>query len=351
LSSISRNYVMIDLLQLQRISTKKSRITLIILTLILVIIILTSLASGNFSISFSDIREGLSPLQQQILFDLRFPRIMTAILVGSALAVAGCILQVLLANSLAEPGIIGISSFASLFAVLSIVLLDQALPGFGWLQPYVLPLSAFTGACLVTFLLYRVTKNNLATTKILLLGVAIGIFSGAIMTWLLYFSDDSNMRQMLYWMMGNLAYGSDLIYIAIPPLGLSFVWIMRRIDALNLLQFGEQSAFQAGIDVSQLRIQLIVCVAMLTGISVSMAGVISFIGLVIPHILRILVTSQLRFLVPASALLGASFLLLADLIARNMFATAELPVGAITASLGSPFFIYLLLRKPTCVNE
>ena len=183
------------------------------------------------------------------------------------------------------------------------------------------------------------------TTKILLLGVAIGIFSGAIMTWLLYFSDDSSMRQMLYWMMGNLAYGADLIYIAVIPLSLSFIWIMGRIDALNLLQFGEQGAFQSGIDVPKLRIQLILCVAVLTGISVSMAGVISFIGLVIPHILRILVTSQLRFLVPASALLGASFLLLADLIARSAFATAELPVGAITASLGAPFFIYLLLRK------
>ena len=240
---------------------------------------------------------------------------------------------------------IGISSFASLFAVLSIVFLDTLFPQWAGLQHYILPLSAFIGASLVTYLLYQVTKNNLPTTKILLLGVAIGIFSGAIMTWLLYFSDDSSMRQMLYWMMGNLAYGADLIYIAVIPLSLSFIWIMGRIDALNLLQFGEQGAFQSGIDVPKLRIQLILCVAVLTGISVSMAGVISFIGLVIPHILRILVTSQLRFLVPASALLGASFLLLADLIARSAFATAELPVGAITASLGAPFFIYLLLRK------
>ncbi|MDX2322450.1 MAG: vitamin B12 ABC transporter permease BtuC [Moritella sp.] len=336
---------MIDLLELQRASRKKSRITLILLSIFLVTVTVISLASGNFSIGVDDIVNGLSPLQQQVLFELRFPRIVTAILVGAALAVAGCILQVLLANSLAEPGVIGISSFASLFAVLSIVLLDTLLPQWAGLQQYILLLSAFVGASLVTGLLYQVTKNNLPTTKILLLGVAIGIFSGAIMTWLLYFSDDSSMRQMLYWMMGNLAYGADLIYIAVIPLSLSFLWIMRRIDALNLLQFGEQGAFQSGIDVPKLRIQLILCVAVLTGISVSMAGVISFIGLVIPHILRILVTSQLRFLVPASALLGASFLLLADLIARNSFATAELPVGAITASLGAPFFIYLLLRK------
>lgn len=336
---------MIDLLKLQRASTRKSRTSLIFLAIFLVTVAFISLASGNLSIGLEDMLSGLSPLQQQVIFELRFPRIITAILVGGALAVAGCILQVLLANSLAEPGVIGISSFASLFAVLSIVLLDTVLPEWVALQRYILPLSAFTGASLVTYLLYQVTKNNLPTTKILLLGVAIGIFSGAIMTWLLYFSDDSSMRQMLYWMMGNLAYGSELIYVAILPLGLSFMWIMRRIDALNLLQFGEQGAFQSGVDVPKLRIQLILCVAVLTGISVSMAGVISFIGLVIPHMLRILVTSQLRFLVPASALLGASFLLLADLIARSMFATAELPVGAITASLGAPFFIYLLLRK------
>ena len=337
---------MIDLNQLQYNSRRKSHISLMLLATALVIISVMSLASGNVSITVSDIFDGFSPLQQQILFDLRLPRIITAILVGAALAVAGCILQVLLANELAEPGVIGISSFASLFAVLSIVLVDKVAPEWSGLQHYILPFSAFTGACLVTLLLYKVTLNNLATTKILLLGVAIGIFSGAIMTWLLYFADDSNMRQMLYWMMGNLAYGSELIYLAMPVLGICFIWIMLRIDGLNLLQFGELGAFQAGIDVSRLRIQLIVCVAVLTGIAVSLAGVISFIGLVIPHILRILVTSQLRFLVPASALLGAIFLLLADLLARNLLANAELPVGAITASLGAPFFIYLLLRKP-----
>ncbi len=337
---------MINLLQLQQRSERKNRYALMLLAVALVVVSLLSLAVGNFSIELKDFLQGLTPLQQQVLVELRLPRTVTAILVGGALAVAGCILQVLLANSLAEPGIIGISSFASLFAVLSIVFFDQFFPNWPQLQQYCLPLSAFIGAALVTVLLYRVTKRNLSTTKILLLGIAIGIFSGAIMTWLLYFSDDSEMRHMLFWMMGNLAYGSDLIYFAALPILLSLFWVYRQVDDLNLLQFGEQSAFQAGVDVTKLRLQLIVAVSLLTGISVAMAGVISFIGLVIPHILRILVTTQLRFLVPASALLGAVFLLFSDLLARSLLLTAELPVGAITATIGAPFFIYLLLRQP-----
>ena len=151
---------MIDLLKLQRASTQKSRTTLILLSIFLVAVTFISLASGNFSIGVDDLVNGLSPLQQQVLFELRLPRIITAILVGAALAVAGCILQVLLANSLAEPGVIGISSFASLFAVLSIVFLDTLFPQWAGLQHYILPLSAFIGASLVTYLLYQVTKNN-----------------------------------------------------------------------------------------------------------------------------------------------------------------------------------------------
>ncbi|GAL09908.1 vitamin B12 ABC transporter permease component BtuC [Vibrio astriarenae] len=218
----------------------------------------------------------LSEIEQQLLLQLRMPRLISAITIGASLAVAGAVLQTLLANPLAEPGIIGISGGASLGMVV-------VLFGLPWLaSPLGFMVGAFLGALAFTLLLVFVaTRLKLNTSRLLLVGVALGILSSAVVTWAFYFSDDMSLRQLLYWLMGNLAgnqwYQLSIVGLVVPIL----LWVATQSSNLDKLMLGESHAKQLGVDIVTLRWVMIVCAALLVGSSVALGGVIGFIGLVV----------------------------------------------------------------------
>lgn len=312
-------------------------LALLLLTLLLFVF---SLAWGEFVLLPW---HPMSELEQRILLDLRLPRALLALLAGAALACGGAVLQVMLHNPVAEPGLLGVSSGAGLAAMTAMAVaraLGVYLPGWG------LSLAAFGGALLVTMMLIRLARRaRLGHTRLLLFGVAIGILTNAAMTWLMYFADDASLREFMFWMMGSLSYGSQQLgwwWLVLP---LTLGWLCLQGRALQQLLLGETQARLMGLDVDRVRVQLVLAVCLLTGLAVALCGVIGFVGLVVPHLLRLCGGSDQRFLLPASALGGGALLLGADLIARSALDAGELPIGVITASVGAPLFIYLLLRQ------
>lgn len=321
---------------------RKYRFWLLGLGLALLGAMLLSLQLGAVGVGIEALWRPVSALEQQVFWQLRLPRTLLAILVGASLALCGAVLQVLLHNPLAEPGLIGISSGASLAAVGTLALsahLGLALPYWS------LSLAAFIGALVVTGLLLSLARRRLGQGALLLFGVAVGIFANAIMTWLLYLADDASLRTFLFWMMGSLGYGQQLSFWWWLPAVLTLGWLMAQGRRLDLLGLGENQARLLGLDVRRLRPRLVLAVCLLTAFSVAMAGVIGFVGLVVPHLLRLLVGGRQRFLLPASVLAGATLLALADVAARQTLAVGELPIGAVTATLGAPVFIWLLVRR------
>ncbi|OKA90835.1 vitamin B12 ABC transporter permease BtuC, partial [Aeromonas salmonicida subsp. salmonicida] len=236
-----------------------------------------------------------------------------------------------------------VSSGAGLAAMVAMAVaksLGIYLPGWG------LSLAAFGGALAVTMLLIRLARRaRLGHTRLLLFGVAIGILTNAAMTWLMYFADDGSLREYMFWMMGSLSYGSQQLAWWWLVLPLTLGWLCWQGRALQQLLLGETQARLMGLDVDRMRVRLVLAVCLLTGIAVSLCGVIGFVGLVVPHLLRLCGGSDQRFLLPASALGGGALLLGADLVARSALNAGELPIGVITASVGAPLFIYLLLRQ------
>lgn len=284
--------------------------------------------------------ESLSKLQEQLVLQLRLPRLLAAITVGASLAVSGAVLQVLLGNVLAEPGVLGISGGASVLMVLVLFFMPALATPIGFM------IAAVIGALAFTLLLVFVAKAmRLTTTRLLLVGVALGILSGAVVTWAFYFSDDLSLRQLMYWLMGSIGaaswYHHTLTLVLVPVV----VWLCLKGTLLDKLMMGEQHAKQLGVDVDQVRWKLIFAVSILVGGSVALGGVIGFVGLVVPHLLRLALGSENRFLVPMSALVGATLVVFADLIARTALDSAELPLGVVTTSIGAPIFIWMLVRN------
>ena len=314
-----------------------------LLALLLVVIFALNLLVGPISWQQLWAEEGTARLSQQVLWQLRLPRACLALLIGAGLAMSGCVLQTLLHNPLAEPGLIGVSSGASLAAVLALFFSQR----LAWVLPaWGVPVAAFLGALAVTgTLLLLASRGRLDNVRLLLLGVAIGICGSAMTTWLIYFSNDQSLREIMFWMMGSLAYGQAqpawwwLPYLAVMG------WLLLRRDSLDLLQLGDEQAQLMGLTLHRLRWQLVLAVCLLSGFAVALAGSIGFIGLLIPHLMRLLGRGSARFVLVASLLAGASTLLLADLLSRNLLPSGELPVGILTASLGAPLLIYLLVRR------
>ena len=314
-----------------------------LLALLLVVIFALNLVVGPISWQQLWADEGSARLSQQVLWQLRLPRACLALLIGAGLAMSGCVLQTLLHNPLAEPGLIGVSSGASLAAVLALFFSQR----LAWVLPsWGVPVAAFLGALAVTgTLLLLASRGRLDNVRLLLLGVAIGICGSAMTTWLIYFSNDQSLREIMFWMMGSLAYGQAqpawwwLPYLAVMG------WLLLRRDSLDLLQLGDEQAQLMGLTLHRLRWQLVLAVCLLSGFAVALAGSIGFIGLLIPHLMRLLGRGSARFVLVASLLAGASTLLLADLLSRNLLPSGELPVGILTASLGAPLLIYLLVRR------
>ncbi|MDN5514035.1 MAG: iron ABC transporter permease [Pseudomonas sp.] len=282
-----------------------------------------------------------------ILAQIRMPRTLLGLAVGMVLALCGVAMQGLFRNPLADPGLVGVSSGAALGAAVAIV----GGAAFGGLPeafaPYLLSVCAFVGGLLVTALVYRLGRRdgqtNVAT--MLLAGIALTALAGAAIGLFTYLADDATLRTLTFWNLGSLNGAS---YARLWPLLLATLavalWLPRRARALNALLLGESEARHLGFDVERLKRELVFCTALGVGAAVAAAGLIGFIGLVVPHLMRLLVGPDHRLLLPASALAGASLLLLADLVARLALAPAELPIGIVTALIGAPFFIYLLVR-------
>ena len=280
-----------------------------------------------------------------IVWSVRIPRTLLAMLVGAALAASGAILQGLFRNPLADPGLVGVSSGSVLAAVCTIVI-GQSI--FGTAATRFLPVTAFIGGLLATILLYTIaTRNGRTYTATMLLGgVAISAVAMALTGVLIFMSTEQQLREFTFWSLGSLAgatweKAASVALFMIVALGL-WPLLSRGLDRLAL---GESEASHMGVNVQALKRAAIVATALLTGAAVAVSGAIGFIGLVVPHLLRLVISPRHRFLVPAAALLGANLLLVADMIARTIVAPAELPIGIVTASIGGPVFLWMLVTN------
>lgn len=323
---------------------KGSRLMLL-LTLLLVISMLLSLSFGGMSFSLSDLLSGLSPQQSLILWEIRLPRTLMAAIVGAGLAISGVALQALFRNPLAEPGLIGVSSSAAFGAVFVIVL-----GGVIWqdVSVWQMSLSAFLAAALSTALLYSIATRNGHTDVALMLltGVAFNAIAGALTQLLITFSDDTQLRSVLFWMMGsfaNLSWVSVTMVLSMVLVSLIGLW--RLVKPMNAFVLGENVCLQMGYEPKWFKWQVMGFSALMVGAAVSVVGVIGFVGLVVPHIMRLWVGSDHRLVLPLSALAGAILLVVSDLFARQILYPAELPIGLLMALLGGPFFLMLLLNR------
>lgn len=290
----------------------------------------------------------LSGRDRIIILDIRLPRAVLGMLVGAALAVSGAVMQGLFRNPLADPGLVGVSSGASLGAVLLIVLGSTVLgPVFALFGFYAVPAGAFLGCLATTLLLYRVATRGGQTSvaTMLLAGIALGALAGAVTGVLVFIADDRELRDLTFWGLGSLA-GANWTKIAAagPIIFLALAVLPFLARGLNAVTLGEAAAFHMGIPVQRLKNIAIFSVAGATGASVAVSGGIGFVGIVVPHLLRLVIGPDHRYLLPASALLGGTMLIFADMLARTIVSPAELPIGIITAFVGAPFFLWVLLR-------
>ncbi|MBO9382959.1 MAG: iron ABC transporter permease [Roseiflexus sp.] len=283
----------------------------------------------------------ISVQQEAIFWTIRLPRVALGVLAGAALAVSGALLQGVFRNPLADPGLIGVSSGAALGAVAVIVL------GISSLGLMTLPLAAFLTGTATTFFVYRLAQRHGRTdvATLLLVGLALNAMAGAATGLLTYLADDAQLRSIVFWTMGGLGGALwETVLVAAPWIAVSLALAPRLGRALNLFALGETEARHLGIEVEQVKRAAILLAALATGTAVALVGPIGFIGLIVPHIVRLIAGPDHRLLLPACALGGASLLVLADLVARTMAAPAEVPVGLITACAGGPFFLALILR-------
>jgi iron complex transport system permease protein len=304
---------------------------------------LAALATGVVPIDPARLFGGdLADFERTVLWQIRLPRIVLAVAIGAALAVAGAAMQGLLRNPLAEPGLVGVSSGAALAAAAFIVLGAGAVPvALG------LPLASFVGAALAAWAVVRlsVVDSRTRVATMLLAGIALNAIAGAGIGLLSYLADDFALRSVTLWMFGSLARaGTAELLVGVPLLLLASAWICLRASALNALLLGEAEAQHLGVDVEHLKRSLTLAIVLAAGIAVALAGIIGFVGLIVPHLVRLGFGPDHRRLLPLSALGGALLLLVADTLARVLFMPAELPIGIITALVGGPFFLALLLR-------
>jgi iron complex transport system permease protein len=280
-----------------------------------------------------------------VLWSIRLPRILLAVLIGGLLAVSGAVMQGLFRNPLADPALVGVSSGAALAAAATIVIGDRYLSA---VPIEALPLAAFVGALVATSVLYRIATREGRTSiaMFLLGGLAIAALANAGLGLLLFLADDRQLRDINFWMLGSLAGATWPKVGAVAPfLAAAAAAVPLIARGLDLLVLGESEAFHAGIEVERLKRAGIVLVAAATGAAVSVSGVIGFVGIVVPHLLRLLIGPGHHLLLPAVMLTGAALLVGADTFARTLAAPAELPIGIVTAAIGAPFFLYLLLRQ------
>lgn len=328
--------------------------------LMLIAAVLMSLSLGATGITLGALGRALhvytigSPdteriMEQLVLLDIRLPRTLLGAFVGAALAVSGAMMQGLFRNPLADPGIIGVSSGAALAAVATIALgnsfVAPLVHSFG---TYALPFAAFFGGFITTALLVFIAGRHgqLMVGTLLLAGIAIGALCGALTGLIAYASDDRELRDLTLWSLGSLSGASwPKVFAILPFMAVIAVVLPRVIRALNGFLLGEAEAFHLGIDVERTKWLIIFTTAVSVGAAVAVAGIVGFVGIVVPHFVRLIAGPDHRFVLPCSALLGASLMLLADVIARMAVRPAELPLGIVMAAIGAPVFLHLILRR------
>lgn len=324
-------------------------------SVLLVGVFMLSLTSGASDISLLGVLkrlamgEGLSTAERVVIVDIRLPRALMGVFVGAGLAVSGVLMQGLFRNPLADPALVGVSGGASLGAVTAIILggfLPEGLSNFfGY---HLVSVAAFLGGWVTTLALYRVSTRNGRTSvaTMLLAGIAFGALSGAATGLLVYLADDQQLRDITFWGLGSLA-GSTYakLFAAAPILAISVGLSFLLGGGLNRLSLGEAAAMHMGVNVQRLKSWAILLVAAATGAAVAVSGGIGFVGIVVPHLLRLATGPDHRPLLVNSALLGASLLLGADILSRILMAPAELPIGIIMALLGAPVFLWILLKN------
>ncbi|MGW2281638.1 FecCD family ABC transporter permease [Streptomyces sp. NPDC001770] len=322
------------------------------LSVALLLCCLLSAGLGAYDIPLGDVlgsvlhRVGLGGREldrvgESVLWNVRLPRVVLALLVGASLGCAGALMQGVFGNPLAEPGVIGVSSGAAVGAVASIGL------GLSFFGNWTITVCAFAAGLATVLLVYALSRSGGRTevVTLILTGIAVNAFAGALIGLFVFFADNAQVTQITFWQLGSLAQATWPKVLAVLPCAAAGL-LVAPLSArkLDLLALGERPARHLGVDVERLRIVLVLVVALLTAAAVAVAGIISFVGLLVPHLLRMVNGPGHRFLVPGSALGGALVLVVADLAARTVAAPAELPLGVLTALFGSPFFFWLLRR-------
>jgi iron complex transport system permease protein len=339
---------------------KKSKFRVLIsLLMLLIIIVAMASAIGSASIKVLDVYrvilskmpiinkyvnvENITDAQFAIIWNVRLPRVILGMMVGASLSVAGVSFQGLLKNPMADPYILGVSSGAALGATIAIISKFEYVK-FGFSS---ITLSAFIGAIVAVFIVYNIGKinNKLSTNTLLLAGVAVGQFFTAIMSFLMVVNSN-DMSRIIYWTMGSLSgKGWDPVKTLSIPIVLTIVILIYYSKELNILLTGDETAKSMGVNVERTKQIILVLGTLLTSLVVSVSGIIGFVGLIIPHITRIIFGPDHRILLPSSAMVGAIFMIATDTISRTLISPVEIPVGIITAMFGGPFFIYLLRNK------
>jgi ABC-type Fe3+-siderophore transport system permease subunit len=348
MSSTASNIVTSQARQ-NRVTLRKTVVSCLALTIALLLsIVLMSLigseqlparASLCALASFGTASCGLTRDQFDILFQIRLPRILLAAAVGGSLATAGAAYQALLRNPLAEPYLLGISNGAAVGTMIALVFFSAS----EWTRP----LLAFTGALLATLAVYRLARGRAGATpeRLILAGVIVTTFLSSVIVFVTTLMDATRIRSFTFWLLGDLSGTSRaLLPVAITIAIVGSLALTLNARSLNLLMLGERDAFDLGVEVGRVRVVVFVVASLLVGSSVAASGSVGYVGLVVPHLARLSLGSDNRISIPAAALGGTLFVIVADTVARTIIAPRELPVGAITALIGAPLFIYLLKR-------
>ncbi len=321
------------------VRTKKRLITLLTFLILCGFAMVYGMTVGSVSVNFSDIWAGITQqadtIERQIIWDLRLPRMLTGLLVGACLAVSGALLQGVMRNPLADPGIIGVSAGAGLVAVIMMIVLPEYI--------HLLPIGAFVGAFIATLFIYFIAwDGGVSPLRMILAGVAVNSLLGAIMSTVMILYSE-RVQAVLPWLVGGLA-GTSWPQFSIiwPYAAIGLLLSAFAIKHANLLLIGDEIARLLGNKVEISRFFLIMLATFLAGAAVSVGGLIGFVGLVVPHFVRMIVGQDYRFLLPISAIAGAFLVAFADTAARSWFDPIELPVGILLAAIGAPFFLYLL---------
>lgn len=323
------------------------------LVIFLIIAVLGSVFIGAYDMKPERVVQVLignsTDLNSFVIYNIRLPRILMSGLIGAGLGITGAAIQGLFRNPLADPSLIGISNGAMLFAVIAIVASGGIITELtGMFKQVTVMIAAFIGGVGTTYFVYFISKKQgqVSVMTMLLAGIAISAFAAAISGLFINIADDQELRDIVFWTLGSVAGATweKFSFIA-PVIFIGGFFIIRESRALNAILLGEKEAEYLGISVEKVKSRVILITALIVGTSVALTGIIGFIGLVIPHLLRLLSGTDYRYLLSGSALTGALFLVLADTLARTVIAPTELPIGILTAMIGAPFFLWLIIRS------